>query len=57
MTNMEEQTNINRSARTTLVILSCLGLITMYGETMVLPVSKALASPEGENNKNEETAS
>jgi hypothetical protein len=29
----------------------------MYGETMVLPVSKALASPEGENNKNEETAS
>ncbi|MDQ3836764.1 MAG: MFS transporter, partial [Thermoproteota archaeon] len=33
----EEQTNINRSAWTTLAILSCLGLITMYGETMVLP--------------------
>ena len=38
MTGVEEQTNIiNRSAWTTLVILSCLGLITMYGETMVLP--------------------
>jgi MFS family permease len=37
MTNIEKQTNINRSAWTTLVILSCLGLITMYGETMVLP--------------------
>src|SRR3712207_187393 len=33
----EEQTNVNRSAWTTLAILSCLGLITMYGETMVLP--------------------
>jgi len=33
----EEQKNINRSAWTTLAILSCLGLITMYGETMVLP--------------------
>jgi MFS family permease len=37
MTGVEEQTNINRSAWTTLAILSCLGLITMYGETMVLP--------------------
>jgi MFS family permease len=37
MTRVEEQTNINRSAWTTLAILSCLGLITMYGETMVLP--------------------
>src|SRR5919199_3394917 len=37
MTGVEEQTNISRSAWTTLVILSCLGLITMYGETMVLP--------------------
>jgi MFS family permease len=37
MTGIEKQTNINRSAWTTLVILSCLGLITMYGETMVLP--------------------
>jgi MFS family permease len=37
MTRVEKQTNINRSAWTTLVILSCLGLITMYGETMVLP--------------------
>src|ERR671911_2609434 len=37
MTGVGEQTNINRSAWTTLVILSCLGLITMYGETMVLP--------------------
>ena len=37
MTGVEKQTNINRSAWTTLVILSCLGLITMYGETMVLP--------------------
>ena len=33
----EEQTNINCSAWITLAILSCLGLITMYGETMVLP--------------------
>jgi MFS family permease len=33
----EEQTHINRSAWITLAILSCLGLITMYGETMVLP--------------------
>jgi MFS family permease len=32
-----EKQDINRSAWTTLVILSCLGLITMYGETMVLP--------------------
>jgi MFS family permease len=38
MTRVEKQTDIiNRSAWTTLVILSCLGLITMYGETMVLP--------------------
>jgi MFS family permease len=38
MTGVEKQTDIiNRSAWTTLVILSCLGLITMYGETMVLP--------------------
>src|ERR671915_2237073 len=37
MTGVEEQTNINRSAWMTLVILSCLGLITMYGETMILP--------------------
>ncbi|HJU94857.1 MAG TPA: MFS transporter [Nitrososphaera sp.] len=38
MTRVEKQTNIiNRSAWATLVILSCLGLITMYGETMVLP--------------------
>jgi MFS family permease len=37
MTGVEEQTNINRSAWITLAILSCLGLITMYGETMVLP--------------------
>jgi MFS family permease len=37
MTGVEKQTNINRSAWTILVILSCLGLITMYGETMVLP--------------------
>jgi MFS family permease len=37
MTGVEKQTNINRSAWTTLAILSCLGLITMYGETMVLP--------------------
>jgi MFS family permease len=38
MTGVERQTNIiNRSAWTTLAILSCLGLITMYGETMVLP--------------------
>src|SRR5919199_1460063 len=37
MTGVEKQTNISRSAWTTLVILSCLGLITMYGETMVLP--------------------
>jgi MFS family permease len=38
MTRVEKQTNIiNHSAWTTLVILSCLGLITMYGETMVLP--------------------
>jgi MFS family permease len=37
MTGVEEQSNISRSAWTTLVILSCLGLITMYGETMVLP--------------------
>jgi len=37
MTGVEEQTHINRSAWLTLAILSCLGLITMYGETMVLP--------------------
>ena len=37
MTGVEEQTNINRSAWVTLAILSSLGLITMYGETMVLP--------------------
>ena len=37
MTGVEKQTTINRSAWTTLAILSCLGLITMYGETMVLP--------------------
>jgi MFS family permease len=37
MTGLEKQSNITRSAWTTLVILSCLGLITMYGETMVLP--------------------
>jgi MFS family permease len=37
MTGIEEQTHINRSAWITLAILSCLGLITMYGETMVLP--------------------
>src|SRR5215203_1656891 len=37
MTGVEKQSNITRSAWTTLVILSCLGLITMYGETMVLP--------------------
>ncbi|MDQ3717597.1 MAG: MFS transporter [Thermoproteota archaeon] len=37
MTGVEKQANISRSAWTTLVILSCLGLITMYGETMVLP--------------------
>ena len=37
MTGVETQSNISRSAWTTLVILSCLGLITMYGETMVLP--------------------
>jgi MFS family permease len=37
MAGVEKQTNINRSAWTTLAILSCLGLITMYGETMVLP--------------------
>jgi MFS family permease len=37
MTGVEEQTHINRSAWITLAILSCLGLITMYGETMVLP--------------------
>ena len=38
MTGVEKQTDIiNRSAWTTLVILSCLGLITMYGETMVMP--------------------
>jgi MFS family permease len=37
MTGVEKQTNISHSAWTTLVILSCLGLITMYGETMVLP--------------------
>ena len=37
MTGVEKQTHINRSAWTTLVVLSCLGLITMYGETMVLP--------------------
>ncbi|MDQ5843201.1 MAG: MFS transporter, partial [Thermoproteota archaeon] len=37
MTGVEKQTNISSSAWTTLVILSCLGLITMYGETMVLP--------------------
>ena len=36
MTGVEKQ-NINRSAWTTLIILSGLGLITMYGETMVLP--------------------
>lgn len=37
MTGIEEQTHINRSAWITLAVLSCLGLITMYGETMVLP--------------------
>jgi MFS family permease len=37
MTGLEKQSNINRSAWTALIILSCLGLITMYGETMVLP--------------------
>jgi MFS family permease len=38
MTGVEAQgSSINRSAWTTLAILSCLGLITMYGETMVLP--------------------
>ena len=37
MTGVEEQAHINRSAWITLAILSCLGLITMYGETMVLP--------------------
>ncbi|MFL6525360.1 MAG: MFS transporter, partial [Nitrososphaera sp.] len=37
MTGVEEQTKINRSAWITLAILSSLGLITMYGETMVLP--------------------
>jgi MFS family permease len=38
MTGVGKQTDIlNRSAWTTLAILSCLGLITMYGETMVLP--------------------
>ena len=37
MTDIEKQSNINRSVWTTLIILSCLGLITMYGETMVLP--------------------
>jgi MFS family permease len=37
MTGVEEQTHINRSVWITLAILSCLGLITMYGETMVLP--------------------
>jgi MFS family permease len=37
MTGIEEQSSINHSAWITLVILSCLGLITMYGETMVLP--------------------
>ena len=37
MTGIEKQSNISHSAWTTLVILSCLGLITMYGETMVLP--------------------
>ncbi|HEY9406741.1 MAG TPA: MFS transporter, partial [Nitrososphaera sp.] len=38
MTGVGKQTNIlDRSAWTTLAILSCLGLITMYGETMVLP--------------------
>src|SRR5918998_2226437 len=37
MTGVEEQTHINRSAWLTLAILSCLGIITMYGETMVLP--------------------
>jgi MFS family permease len=37
MTGIEKQSSINRSAWITLVILSCLGLITMYGETMVLP--------------------
>ena len=36
MSSVEKQ-NINRSAWTTLIILSSLGLITMYGETMVLP--------------------
>ncbi|MFL6485346.1 MAG: MFS transporter [Nitrososphaera sp.] len=37
MTGVEEQTKINRSVWITLAILSSLGLITMYGETMVLP--------------------
>ena len=34
--NVKEE-KINRSAWMTLVILSCIGLVTMYGETMVLP--------------------
>src|SRR5918993_45641 len=37
MTGIEKQSSISHSAWTTLVIWSCLGLITMYGETMVLP--------------------
>src|SRR6266852_1775450 len=34
---MASTESITRSAWTTLITLSCLGLVTMYGETMVLP--------------------
>ena len=34
---IEEKQKMNRSAWTTLTVLSCLGLVTLYGETMVLP--------------------
>ena len=34
---MAEKEKMNRSAWTTLAVLSGLGLVTMYGETMVLP--------------------
>src|SRR5207245_6225422 len=34
---MTENERISRSSWRTLAILSCLGLIAMYGETMVLP--------------------
>src|SRR2546428_7754562 len=34
---MTENEKISRSSWRTLAILSCLGLIAMYGETMVLP--------------------